>query len=74
MRLARLDLIAYGSFTDRTLELAAPGVVDLVHGPNEAGKSTARRAIAGVLFGIRKPLSPDAYLHSNASLRIGAVV
>ena len=53
MRLARLDLLRYGRFTDRILEL--PGQEQDFHmvvGPNEAGKSTALSAIEDLLFGI----------------------
>ena len=74
MRLARLDLIRYGHFTDRSVDLPA-GKSDfhIIFGPNEAGKSTALAAIEGLLFGI--PMhSPYNFLHDYASMRIGAVL
>lgn len=69
MRLARLDLLAYGHFSGETLDL--PGAFHLVHGPNEAGKSTALAAIEDFLFGIpaRSALN---FLHDYGELRIGA--
>ncbi len=74
MRLARLDLLRYGRFTDRILDLTV-GKRDLhiVVGRNEAGKSTALSAIEDLLFGI--PMrSPYNFLHDYADLRIGGVI
>lgn len=72
MRIARLDLLRYGHFTDTMLELAAAGTdLHIVFGPNEAGKSTARSAIGDFLFGFpaRTPLD---FLHAYSQLRLGA--
>lgn len=72
MRLRRLDLLRYGHFTDRSIELP-PGGADLhvVFGPNEAGKSTALCAIEDLLFGI--PMrSPYDFLHDYSEMRVGA--
>ena len=68
MRLDALDLIAYGPFTGRRLEFGSPFTI--VYGPNEAGKSSALRALLDALYGIH-PQTPDAFLHSYANLRIG---
>ncbi|MEO8937885.1 MAG: AAA family ATPase [Burkholderiaceae bacterium] len=71
MRLRKLHLKAFGPFTDRVLDFGAQakGVV-LVHGPNEAGKTSALRAMADLRFGI--PLqSKDNFLHEHAEMRIG---
>jgi uncharacterized protein YhaN len=68
MRLDALDLIAYGPFTTRRLEFPAP--LTIVYGPNEAGKSSALRALVDALYGIPGQ-TPDAFLHPYASLRIG---
>ncbi len=74
MRLKRLDLTAFGQFADASYELG-DGEADfhLFYGPNEAGKSTALRAISGFLFGIAEQ-TPDAYLVKPSQLRVGAVV
>ena len=71
MRIDRLDLIAYGPFSDNSLNLSdgASGL-HLIYGDNEAGKSTSLRALIAWLFGIPMRTN-DNYLHSNPQLRIG---
>jgi len=71
MRIDRLDLIAYGPFTDKSLNLSdgASGL-HLIYGDNEEGKSTSLRALIAWLFGIPTRTN-DNYLHSNPQLRIG---
>lgn len=49
MRLVSLDLSGYGRLPARSIEGFAPYTV--VHGPNEAGKSTLRRLLRDMLFG-----------------------
>ena len=77
MRLRRLDLTRYGRFTDRSLDFGAaePGRPDLhiVHGPNEAGKSTLLNAWLDLLFGIHARSSYN-FLHPYDAMRIGAVL
>ena len=72
MRLARLDLIRFGHFTDRTLELPK-GELDLhlIVGGNEAGKSTLRQAILNLLYGFPIRAEYD-FKHALATLRLGA--
>ena len=72
MRIDRLDLIAYGPFTDKSLNLSdgASGL-HLIYGDNEAGKSTSLRALIAWLFGIPTRRTKDNYLHANPQLRIG---
>ena len=71
MRIDRLDLIAYGSFTDKSLNLSdGDSGLHLIYGDNEAGKSTSLRALIAWLFGIPARTN-DNYLHSNPQLRIG---
>lgn len=74
MRIRRLELLAFGPFHGTTLELE-PGDCGLhiVCGPNEAGKSSALRALRQFLFGIPHN-SPDTFVHANANLRIGALL
>lgn len=74
MRIRRLDLLRYGHFTERSLELPA-GTSDfhIIFGPNEAGKSTALSAIEDLLFGIHGQ-TPYGFLHDYGSMRIGAVL
>ena len=74
MRLDRLDLVRYGKFTDRSLDFGPvrPGKPDfhLVHGPNEAGKSTLFSAYLDLLFGIEKS-SAYGFLHPYSLMRVG---
>ncbi len=77
MRLQSIELIRYGRFTSRQLHFPrpAPGGRDfhLVVGANEAGKSTLRRAVAELLFGM--PLRSEMdFVHPLAELRLGAVI
>ena len=72
MRIARLQLIAYGPFRGLDLDLSAPGM-HVVFGRNEAGKSTTLRAISGLLYGI-DTRTPDAHVHKPGELRIGGTL
>ena len=71
MRIDRLDLIAYGPFTAKSLDLS-DGISGLhvIYGDNEAGKSTSLRALIAWLFGI-ETRTRDNFLHSNPQLRVG---
>jgi uncharacterized protein YhaN len=71
MRIDRLDLLAYGAFTGKTLDLSSDSAgLHLIYGDNEAGKSTSLRAIIAWLFGI-PARTTDNYLHAHTQLRIG---
>jgi uncharacterized protein YhaN len=67
----RLDLLAFGPFTGERLTLGTG--LNLLYGPNEAGKSTALRAITGLLYGIPQRTG-DAHQHRMEDLRIGALL
>lgn len=74
MRLARLDLLRYGRFTDFPLELPrSERDIHIIFGPNEAGKTTTLTAIEDLLFGIPNR-SPYNFLHSYGAMRIGALL
>ncbi len=74
MRLARLDLLRYGRFTDASIELPrADRDIHIVFGPNEAGKTTSLTAIEDMLFGIPER-SPYNFLHSYDAMRVGGVL
>lgn len=74
MKILRLDLQAFGRFSGVELDLSAGQEgLHVIYGPNEAGKSTALRAIESALFGIH-PQTTDAFRHSYANLRIGATL
>lgn len=73
MKLVRLLLQAFGPFTNKVVDFPV-GTADLhlIHGPNEAGKSSALRAMTDLRFGI--PVrSPDDFVHAAGDLRIAGV-
>lgn len=73
MRLLELHLKAFGPFTDQVLPLGSDQKrLVLVHGMNEAGKSSALRAIAGLRFGI-PARSADRFLHDYGQMRVGGI-
>jgi uncharacterized protein YhaN len=68
----RLALAPWGSFEDRSLHFSGgSGVVELVDGPNAAGKSTIARAQIALLFGI-PARTVDAHTHPYQDLAIRA--
>lgn len=70
MKLAVLRLASFGPFSEVELDFSrGEPALHVVFGPNEAGKSTALRAISDLLFGIPER-TRDA--HTHAALRIGA--
>lgn len=72
MKILALRLAAYGPFTDTTLDFCASNTnFHLVFGPNEAGKSSALRALRHLLFGI-PARTGDNFRHPYPQLRIGA--
>lgn len=74
MRLQQIELIKYGKFTNQRLDFPrAEHDFHLIVGANEAGKSTLRRAIAELLYGM--PLRSEMdFIHPLAELRLGAVI
>ena len=71
MRINRLDLMAFGRFTEKSLDLSDGDLgLHIIYGDNEAGKSTSLRALIAWLFGI-DARTKDNFLHSNPKLRIG---
>lgn len=72
MKFLEIDLLAYGHFSQRRLSFPGDGPnLHIIHGPNEAGKSTTLRAISGFLYGIDRRTT-DAYRFAGSELRIGA--
>jgi len=72
MKLRRFDLIAFGCFTDTQLAFPEQDPnFHVIYGDNEAGKSTALRALTGLLYGIPAK-TQDAFLHQMKDLRIAA--
>ena len=74
MKLLRLDLLAFGPLQGTTIELASEApCLHLVYGPNEAGKSTALRALHGFFYGIPEA-TPDAHRFRASELRVAALL
>ena len=74
MRFQAIQLPAYGPFTDASLDLRdGAGKLEIVYGPNEAGKSSLMRAISDFLFGVPAQTRDD-FLHAYGSLRIRASI
>lgn len=72
MRLLTLDLLRYGHFETRCLAL--PRVpLTVIHGRNEAGKSTVLHAIDDLLFGIPERTAHD-FRFDGPALRLGAEI
>ena len=71
MRLKRLELKAFGPFTDRMLRFDTedPGL-HIIFGPNEAGKSSSLRALKALLYGFPQQ-TPDNFIHNYDQLLVG---
>lgn len=74
MRFARLMLERYGRFEDCELAFRS-GSPDLhiIHGPNEAGKTTSLAAVSDLLFGF-PPRSQYNFMFDYSMLRVGAAL
>lgn len=70
MKIERIDLKAYGHFTNQSLVFTDAANFHIICGPNEAGKTTLWRAINGALFGIPER-TQDVFLHDTKKLRVG---
>ncbi len=74
MKLLKLNLKAVGPFSGTVLDLSAGREgLHLIYGRNEAGKTSALRAITHLLFGFPH-LSADNFLHPNEQLRVGGIL
>lgn len=72
MKILELYLRAFGPFTDLDLDLRNGNEgLHILFGPNEAGKSSALRALHALLYGIPHN-TLDNFIHENNKLRIGS--
>ncbi|NTX37416.1 AAA family ATPase [Myxococcus sp. CA033] len=69
LRIDTLRVRRFGHFSDLTLELG-PGL-HLLHGPNEAGKSTLLAFLRAVLFGFERRGNPERYAALDEDTTIG---
>jgi uncharacterized protein YhaN len=73
VRLLRLGLDRYGHFEDRVLDFDPKARLVVVHGANEAGKSTALAAVADALFDIDRQ-TRFGFRHAMRDLRLSATL
>ncbi len=73
VRLLDLALTRWGPFTDRRLPFDPAATLVVVHGRNEAGKSSALAGLVDALYGI-ETRSRFNFLHDYANLRVGATL
>ena len=74
MRLDRIDLLRYGHFANRSIDLpvTTPDYY-VIYGDNEAGKSTLLRGISSLFFGV-PARTVDVHSCKTSELRIGATI
>ncbi len=70
MRIAKINLQAFGPFTDRPLTFSEEDGLVVLYGPNEAGKSSMLRALKAWLYGIPAQ-STDNFIHDHQKMRVG---
>ena len=74
MKILEIRLFAYGPFTDKFIDLSGGNQgLHIMYGPNEAGKSSALRALRDLFYGIPER-SADNFLHPYSRMRIGAAI
>ncbi|MES2666553.1 MAG: AAA family ATPase [Pseudomonadota bacterium] len=75
MRLRRLDLTRFGHFTNRSIDLGPAGPCDfhIIHGPNEAGKTTLMEAYLRLIYGF-PPRDGYGFKHPLNTLQVGGLV
>jgi uncharacterized protein YhaN len=72
MKIRNLNLDAFGPFTGVALDLSAGHHgLHMVYGPNEAGKTSALRALRALLYGIGGQTS-DNFIHEYKKMRLSA--
>jgi len=74
VRLDRIDLLRYGHFANRSIDLpvTTPDYY-VIYGDNEAGKSTLLRGISSLFFGV-PARTVDVHSCKTSELRIGATI
>lgn len=73
MRFKRLSFPAFGPFTDFEVDLDLKAGLHIFYGPNESGKSSALRAVRGLLYGIPSG-GRDEFKHPGDRLRLQATL
>ncbi|MCX7257938.1 MAG: AAA family ATPase [Polaromonas sp.] len=70
MKIQTLFLKAFGPFTDTSLDFSGPANLHLIYGPNEAGKSSALRAMGDLRYGIPSRSGADC-VHPCQDMLLG---
>jgi uncharacterized protein YhaN len=70
VRIERLTIERYGIFADRALVFRPDATLHIVHGANEAGKTSVLSAVGDLLFGFNPRTTYD-FRHDSRTLRIG---
>lgn len=71
MKIRTLFLKAFGPFSDKALDFSGPANLHVIYGANEAGKSSALRAMSDLRYGI--PMrSKDDFVHDFKNMRVAA--
>jgi uncharacterized protein YhaN len=74
MRLQELHLLKYGMFEGERLSFPRESQdLQIIYGPNEAGKSTTLAAVTDLLFGFPH-ITPYDFKFDKSLLRIGAII
>ncbi|GAB4284981.1 MAG: hypothetical protein Kow0067_07360 [Coriobacteriia bacterium] len=73
MRLRRIEAVRFGGLVDRSLGDLGEGLT-IVHGPNEAGKSTFTALVRHVLYGFPSGREKEPQYYSAAGKRQGRLV
>jgi len=72
MKINAFKLLAYGPFTNKVLDFSGSDFgLHMVYGLNEAGKSTALRALIGLFYGFGHIVADD-WLHDYNKLAVSA--
>ena len=69
MKIQKLFLHAFGPFTGTALDFTGSAQLHLIYGPNEAGKSSALRAMADLRYGIPGQ-SKDNFVHAHREMSL----
>jgi uncharacterized protein YhaN len=72
MKIRQLFLKAFGPFTNTTLDFSGPANLHVIYGRNEAGKTSALRAMADLRYGIHGQ-STDNFVHGFKEMRLAGV-
>lgn len=68
MKLRKLELLRFGKLRDVSIPLAAERPFHVIYGGNEAGKSTTKRALVALLYGIENQDNDASIFKADTSV------